>query len=149
MAKHTWLTAPTIPTATRMLDAYLYALQRGTPQPLAEAFAGYHTERTRQDSRASTLHDRWESAAKAEHRYARGKNAGNYRLAWDRCAGLMATLLVATLAPGAGFVPDTPPGILADALDDDGRYGHHPAALRALAAVATGPGVPAARPARG
>ena len=56
--------------------------------------------RGRQASQRASINHRWDAAERSGHRYARGRNAANYRAAGEA--------LLTALAPRYGFDPGTP-----------------------------------------
>jgi hypothetical protein len=136
MSRHVWLSARFAPTTLRLAaDAFRKAVAGGLSYDDACRWAGYVIESTRQKAYwvpvkapqpsffmerpatpAQCLEVLWSAAVNSGHRYARGRNRENYRLAGGR--------LVGAAAEKFGFVAGTHPNMIYDYLAE---FGHAPA----------------------
>ena len=115
MSSHVW-DAKRFNNSTISLaaDAFACAREGGLGYEKALRFVGYRVERCRQtDTGRSPLAIKvWLGVAtRSGHRYARGRNAENYRVAGER--------LLAAMAERVGLEPGAPAQVVWDRLEDE------------------------------
>lgn len=147
MSRSTWLTKPTHAKAVKIAKAFSLAVERGLEPRLARCYAGYYAETATQRGHRTTV--RWggqlfrgtevdvllDAAVRAGHRYAKGRNSGNYERLFVAHAAMVASLLAAAGAPHLDLADDTPPALVADRFEQaDEPY--KAAAIRWALAVA-------------
>ena len=138
MSQHVWQVRRITPAnAMDALEYFKVGLASGANYEEVKTWVGYHMEWLRQKGRgslvslyakhmASDLKTRlefkarsgaiyfWAYCEKSGHRYRRGINAANYRLAADKALAGLADLV--------GLVEDAPPHHIFDKLQEENRF---------------------------